>query len=75
MDTLSMIASTIAIIQAISKTLRNAKSRLGQGPDPTNEEDAIILAIIKPCQEKAEKLKETFEKLRDKCESEGNPAL
>ncbi|EPS38544.1 hypothetical protein H072_7653 [Dactylellina haptotyla CBS 200.50] len=102
MDPLSAIASTIAIIQAISKsyeiikkisglpaafeevnrqlpivdqTLRNAKSRLRRDPDPTDEEESIISSIINPCQEKAGKLKEIFDKLQAQFETENGPVL
>ncbi|KAF3902587.1 hypothetical protein ABW21_db0207830 [Orbilia brochopaga] len=102
MDPLSVVASTIAIVQALSKTyeiikktaglpgafeevsqqlpivdhtLRNARSRLRRGPDPTDEEEAVIIAILKPCQEKLEKLKQIFEKLQEKCQHDGGPTI
>ncbi|KAF3912513.1 hypothetical protein ABW20_dc0107365 [Dactylellina cionopaga] len=102
MDPLSITASIIAIVGAVTQTydiikkisglpkafeevnrqlpivdqtLRAAKSRLRRGPDPTDEEDATITAILEPCKQKADKLKEIFEELKTKSQSSGDSAL
>lgn len=97
MDPVSIIASTIAIIGAITtayqvvktisnlpsafeevnkqlplveRTLRAADSRLREAPEPTEKDNAAIAEIVKTCQEKATKLREIFEELEKKRESD-----
>ncbi|KAK6355214.1 hypothetical protein TWF696_004331 [Orbilia brochopaga] len=51
----------------VKQTLEKAATRLLEDPKPSSEEKAAITAIVKPCQEKIDKLNEIFEKLEKKC--------
>jgi hypothetical protein len=54
------------------QTLRAARTRLRRDPEPSDEEMAAIVAIIKPCEEKTSQLKSIFEKLGDKAKKDAS---